>query len=95
MACRLKVVLVLYVVDVAVLAVRLNDYLLLEALREVVERIAHALHRRGLLKPLLHLLRVGLHLLREVAIEHLVLLGRVCSGAVEAFLHDGESVEHL
>ena len=95
MACCFEVILALNIVDIAVLAVSLAHNLHLQRLREVVERVAHALHSRSFLEPLLHLLRVLLHLLGEVAVEHLVLLRGVGSGTVQTLLHDREAVEHF
>ena len=73
----LEVVLSFYVMDVTVCTVCLAHDLHLQFLSEVIQRVAHALHCRGLFKPLTHLLRVALHLLGKIAVDALVLLRRV------------------
>ena len=74
MTCCFEVVLALYVIDITVLAVSLAHNLHFQCLCEVVQRVAHALHRRSFLEPLLHFLWVLIHLFGEVVVEHLVLL---------------------
>ena len=74
MTCCFEVVLALYVIDITVLAVSLAHNLHFQCLCEVVQRVAHALHSRSFLEPLLHFLWVLIHLFGEVVVEHLVLL---------------------
>ena len=94
--CRsLYVVLADDVGHIGIFSVCLPDNLLLQALCIVEERVTHLLDYGGLLKPRLHLLWIGLHLLKEGTVQGLVLLGRVGSSAVQALLDNGKSVEHL
>ena len=90
-----EVFLVDDVVHIALGAVGFTHDFLFQLLCKVEERVAHAFHGSGLFKPSPHLLRIGLHLCLEIAIQRLVLCRRVAGGAVQAFFHDGEALKHL
>ena len=91
----LQVFFVLYVFQVAVGSVGFVHNLFLELLGEVEERVAHLLHQRSLFEPLLHLSGILLHLGFKVTVDGRVLLRGVCRGAVQAFFHQREALEHL
>ena len=92
---RLQVFLVTDLAGVSIIAVCFPDDGEFELGGKLEERVTHLPHLLRLVKPSLHLGRIGLHLGLEVIIYHLVLLVGVGRRAVEAFLHDGEAVEHL
>ena len=90
-----EVIFVLDVLHVSLATIRLFHDCFLQLLCEVVERVAHILHHRCLIKPFLHLGRVLLHLIREVTIDGCILCRRVGGGTIEALFHNRESIEHL
>ena len=91
----LQVFLSAQIVGVAVLAVGLAGYGQLQLGGEVVERVAHVAHELCLVVPLLHLLRVGFHLLVEGFVDGTVVIHCVSRGTPDAFSDDSEAVEHL
>ena len=94
-AGSLQIFLVLDVAHVAILAVSLLHDSNLQFLGKVIERIAHVLYLLSLFKPFPYLGRVLLHLVGEVAIDCIVLCGRVGCGSIQTVFHNRESVEHL
>ena len=94
-AGSLKVFLVLDIAHVAILAVSLLHNSNLQFLSKVIERIAHVLYLLSLFKPFPYLGRVLLHLVGKVAIDCIVLCGRVGCGSIQTVFHNRESVEHL
>jgi hypothetical protein len=92
---RFKVLLVDDVGHVGFLSVGLAYDGQFQLACEIVERVAHPLDLLRLVEPRFHLRGVGLHLRFKVVIYHPVLLCGAGCGAVEAFLYDGEAVEHL
>ena len=94
-AGSLQVFLVLDVAHIAILTVSLLYDSNLQFLGKVIERIAHVLHLLSLLEPFPHLGRVLLHLVGKVAIDCIVLCGRVGCGSIQTVFHNRESVEHL
>ena len=91
----LKVVLGLDILHVGVITVGMAHDSQLEFVGKTIERVAHELHRLCLVIPHLDLGGIGLQLLGETVVYHLVLLGGVGRGATNALFHDGKAIEHL
>ena len=94
-ACSLQVLLILDVVYIAFLAVALLHDCHLQFLGQVIQRVAHLTHIFRLVIPLLHLRRVGLHLLLEVLVDTFVGLDGILCGQLYTVGNNGKSLQYV
>ena len=92
---RLLILLIADISDIAILAIGLNHDGLLQTGSKVIQRVAHLAHLLGFVVPLAGFQRVSLQLLLKGFVDGQVLLGGVTCSAVQTFLHNRKTVEHL